>query len=203
MGKMIKYELNEIFNSIQGEGFYAGIPATFIRFAHCNMNPPCSFCDTDYSLKMSLTLEELLREKLQVGSDDLYVLTGGEPTLQPINPIIEDLLCGNNVCIETNGLFWRRLQKIKTLYPDVWITVSPKFSKYYPQSFNFANEVKIVYDERINLEKIFDRIPREITDSHRAYIQPCSENFQPAVDYVMAHPWWRLSIQLQKVINVR
>jgi len=35
------------------------------------------------------------------------------------------------------------------------------------------------------------------------FIQPLSENFKPAVDYVLEHPQWRLSIQTQKIIGIK
>ena len=51
-------KINEIFYSIQGEGYYTGVPAIFIRFSGCNLN--CEFCDTDHSLGKIMSDEEIL-----------------------------------------------------------------------------------------------------------------------------------------------
>ena len=45
--------VNEIFDSIDGEGKKAGQLATFIRLCGCNLR--CSYCDTAYaSMKASI-----------------------------------------------------------------------------------------------------------------------------------------------------
>src|SRR5574343_557024 len=107
MGNII-YNINEIFSSIQGEGYHAGRKAVFIRFADCNMKPPCSFCDTDFSVKHQLDLQDLAKEIERLETICcLYVLTGGEPTIQHIIPIIK-LLTDGRMCLETNGLLWQR-----------------------------------------------------------------------------------------------
>ena len=51
-------KINEIFYNIQGEGYYTGVPAIFIRFSGCNLN--CEFCDTDHSLGKIMSDEEIL-----------------------------------------------------------------------------------------------------------------------------------------------
>ena len=72
------YKINEIFQSIQGEGSYVGSLAIFIRFAGCNMK--CEFCDTDFSIKEYLTAEQIL-ERIGHYSAKIIVLTGGEPII--------------------------------------------------------------------------------------------------------------------------
>ena len=73
----------EVFKSIQGEGFNMGLPATFVRFAGCNLS--CPWCDTKESWDDSNTtdyaLEDLVSEILKQETE-IVVLTGGEPTLQ-------------------------------------------------------------------------------------------------------------------------
>ena len=51
------YTVNEIFYSLQGEGFYTGTPAVFLRFAGCNRQ--CSFCDTDHHHGRQMSGEEI------------------------------------------------------------------------------------------------------------------------------------------------
>ena len=73
------YKVNEIFQSLQGEGFHAGTPAVFVRFSGCNLR--CSFCDTRHEQGSPMSLEEILREVMRYPGAPLCVLTGGEPSL--------------------------------------------------------------------------------------------------------------------------
>lgn len=91
----------EIFYSLQGEGVQAGTPAVFLRFSGCNLD--CAFCDTDFRHGTPMTEEEILAE---VGSypAPLVVVTGGEPSLQLTESLVEGLrVLGKRVAVETNG----------------------------------------------------------------------------------------------------
>ncbi len=114
------YEVTEIFTSIQGEGMRIGMPSTFVRLSRCNL--ACAFCDTTYSWKAGemveptvMTPEQILAE---VHAPDV-VLTGGEPMLQQLSPLLE-LLEGSFVTVETNGTMFRPDPRV-----GLW-SVSPK-----------------------------------------------------------------------------
>ena len=111
-------KINEIFYSLQGEGYFSGTPSVFIRFCGCNLN--CSFCDTDHNTaNMELSDEDILSVIAEWPSRHV-VLTGGEPSLQVTSELISKLHDkGYYVQAETNGTV--RL-------PDAidWITCSPK-----------------------------------------------------------------------------
>jgi organic radical activating enzyme len=95
----IWYDISGIFNGIQGEGPATGQNVTFVRFAGCNLN--CKGCDTNHAKSCSISLEDLLA---QISFRKPVVLTGGEPTLQPISDFMVNI--GNvisNVDLETNG----------------------------------------------------------------------------------------------------
>ena len=95
----------EIFKSIQGEGATAGRSAVFVRLACCNMS--CWYCDTNWSESREMTVSEVLVEVNKLSSkddypDNLLIWTGGEPTLQLTDEILESFEDYYN-CIETNG----------------------------------------------------------------------------------------------------
>ncbi len=97
--------VNEIFNSIDGEGKRAGELTTFIRFCGCNCN--CSYCDSKYTWTEE-GKEMSIDEIVQYVNDNGYrniTITGGEPLIQPdINELVERLVEINKyVNIETNG----------------------------------------------------------------------------------------------------
>jgi len=93
--------ISEIFSSIQGEGPFAGRPATFVRMAGCNLC--CSWCDTDYAPKGQLFVDDILAA-VEEHDDGLVVLTGGEPFRQDITTLVARLHgMGRDVQIETNG----------------------------------------------------------------------------------------------------
>jgi len=192
---MYRYRVNEIFYSVQGEGFFTGTPAVFVRFSGCNL--ACPWCDTDHSHAEEMTRDELeiaVCELLAGHKGAIIVLTGGEPALQLHDD--EPLFHGfaSRICIETNG----------TLpvpgWVD-WITVSPKnaLSPIVPA----PNELKFVFEP--------EHIPYYLSMQDAGcvkYIQPLARkdgttNLPEALAFVLAHPRFRLSVQLHKIIGVR
>ena len=96
--------VTELFASIQGESTRAGLPCAFVRLSGCNLR--CSWCDTTYSYEEGtpMTLPDVLEQVRQWGLP-LVEITGGEPLLQPLTPLLAALLLerGHTVLIETNG----------------------------------------------------------------------------------------------------
>lgn len=142
----MKFKINEIFGSFQGEGQNTGRPAVFVRFSGCNL--ACPWCDTkghengDY-LSLDEIHERVLLESKSCGFNaPLVVLTGGEPMLHDLTHLIKILFdSGFDVAIETNGTVER------SLHPAVFIAVSPKpNSSPRPEMLSAASEVKIVVD---------------------------------------------------------
>ena len=74
---MIKYPIVEIFHSVQGEGFHAGIPHVFIRFGNCNLR--CEWCDTDFLKYEELSLDEIT-ERVSNWKERMETV-GNEPSL--------------------------------------------------------------------------------------------------------------------------
>ena len=179
-------DLHSIFYSIQGEGFHTGMPAVFVRFAGCNL--ACSWCDTDHSLQFTMTPYEVSRFVLQWPARNI-ILTGGEPTVQDITPLVGMLQeAGCWVAIETNGTGALPLSLN-------WITTSPKA----PGRFK-CDELKVVYEgQDLNQYSVIHRIGRPVYQ----FLQPCSmENIDETVQAVKENPTWRLSLQTHKLIGI-
>jgi len=103
---MMSLIVNEIFNSIQGESLYAGLPCTFVRLTGCNLR--CSYCDTRYAYSegAEMGLKEIMAD-VSAFDCPLVEITGGEPLLQDETPLLILTLLENrfHVLLETNGSF--------------------------------------------------------------------------------------------------
>lgn len=197
---MTKLKINEVFESLQGEGSQAGMKVVFVRLAGCNLT--CSFCDTKHEkVNYELTANELLKKINSFDCNEI-VLTGGEPTTQEVALIEFCKLASpfKRISIETNGTNWKLLKKLKDYGILSFITVSPKSkcTTDLQQSVDLASEVKFVY----TAERIWETYLLPFY-SGKVWIQPCSEDFKPAIQYVMENPQFRLSVQIQKVINIQ
>jgi 7-carboxy-7-deazaguanine synthase len=151
--KEITFALSEIFYSWQGEGDHTGYPTVFIRLAGCNL--ACSWCDTDYSHKLTMTVKQLYQEFAQYNCHRI-VLTGGEPTLQPL-PVLIAYFRKNHpvplhIAVETNGT--------QSLDLDLdWIALSPKHTKVPVHNLHKASELKVVIDEdQIRNQQLIDLV---------------------------------------------
>lgn len=179
-------KINEIFYSLQGEGFYTGTPAVFVRFSGCNLK--CPFCDTQHEEGVMMTDEEILAEVERHPARHV-VLTGGEPSLWIDEKLVERLhQAGKYVAVETNGTH--------PLPPSVdWVTCSPKTGALL--RLERMDEVKVVYEGQ-------DIAPYEQLPARHFFLQPCScVNTAETVACVMAHPRWRLSLQTHKLIDIQ
>ncbi|MDK2976007.1 MAG: 7-carboxy-7-deazaguanine synthase [Candidatus Marinimicrobia bacterium] len=189
------YPVNDIFSSIQGEGFWTGLPVTFIRFAGCNL--ACDFCDTDYSMKEILTTDEILRQ-LESWPARTVVLTGGEPLIHPLKPLLKRLQSAHfRIHLETNGTF-----SVPEGFFD-WIAVSPKTDKPV---------VRKCHELRVLLKK--GEIPHDFgIRADHYFVSPVNpplnnpqkidhDNLRYCLEYVLSHPKWRLSVQLHKYLDI-
>ena len=124
--------VKDIFYSIQGEGARSGEASIFIRLSGCNLN--CPFCDTDYTGGVDMSLDEIYNA-IKDYSCDWIVWTGGEPTLQLTEDIIEYFkLNGFKQAIESNGT--------KPIPKGIdYIVASPK--GYYKMKPKWVNELRI------------------------------------------------------------
>jgi organic radical activating enzyme len=206
------YKINEVFYTLQGEGAHSGIPAVFVRFSGCNLR--CPWCDTEFTDYTEMTAAEIVAEALELYDipnerRKMMVLTGGEPSLQVDTPLIDTLhAAGFYICIETNGT--------RPLPNGIdWITCSPK--KGTNLALKRVNEVKVVFTGDYDPE-----IWRTQIEAEHWMLQPLrytgewliehavdeweddrNDNLDDTVRYILSHPFWRLSVQLHKIVGLR
>jgi 7-carboxy-7-deazaguanine synthase len=208
----MSYKVNEVFLSIQGEGIFAGTAAVFVRLAGCNLR--CPFCDTDHDsvtggrggVYETAALVEVVRG-LSPSAMSLVVLTGGEPTIQlRSDPTLVTVLqqAGFSVAVETNGTV--RMPGWTDGGPD-WVTVSPKSGA--PVVLEVFDELKLLYpldDPALDPAEWVDKMPGcplflQAVDDGTAEGRVAAQ--RKVVEYVLKHPAWRVSVQLQKVLGLR
>lgn len=191
------YPLVEIFESLQGEGRNSGRPVVFVRFAGCNLK--CPWCDTDFSKRFSLSLEELLSE-IKSFKPKSVILTGGEPTIQKGIPELVAALKkeGYWIGVETNG----------TKAPDWlsfvdYVATSPKRGSVI--ELTSANEVRIVAESEDIVS--FCREMKEKITADDYYISPCDHegeiDFATAKSVLSQLDGFSLSVQLHKILGFR
>ena len=194
------YKINEIFHSLQGEGYHSGTPAVFVRFSGCNLH--CHFCDTQHQTGEMMSLQELLDEVNKYPLAPLVVLTGGEPSLFIDEAFVAELKqkTGKTIAIETNGT--RPLPKNLD-----WVTLSPKSvfegGDAAPCVLKACDELKVVYLGQ-------DLAQYDGIEARHRFLQPCfvvdeeqrKANMQACVDAVKAHPNWRLSLQIHRILRI-
>ena len=188
MGKT--YRINDIFYSLQGEGRHTGRAAVFVRFSGCNLS--CPFCDTDFSTFRKMTASEIL-SALTPFPARYVVLTGGEPTVQVDEALIDSLHAAKfTVAMETNGT--RPLPRNLD-----WSTVSPKGAAVITR----CNELKLVFTgEEPSTHGI---------EADYYYLQPCDtgdavrnrELIDACISYILSHPQWQLSLQMHKLAGFK
>jgi 7-carboxy-7-deazaguanine synthase len=210
------YSVKEIFYTMQGEGANTGRPAVFCRFAGCNLwsgreadraDATCRFCDTDFvgtdgpgggKFGSAEALAAAVGAAWPGNGDSrarrFVVCTGGEPLLQLDAPLVAALHGeGFEVAVETNG----------TVPPPDgidWLCLSPKADAELV--ITAGDELKLVYpQERGEPERY-----RELRFRH-FFLQPMdgperARNTRLALEYCLAHPQWRLSLQTHKILGI-
>ena len=211
------YSVREIYYTLQGEGARTGRPAVFLRFAGCNLwsgreqhraEAVCRFCDTEFvgtggpgggKFETAAELANAVA-KAWPASDahrDRYVVcTGGEPLLQLDAAAIGALhAAGFEVGVETNGTI--------AAPPGIdWLCVSPKGSAKLEQTA--GDELKLVYPQR---EEAAQPERFESLEFGHFYLQPLDDkrrdaNTRATIDYCLAHPRWKLSLQTHKILGI-
>ena len=191
----------EYFYTIQGEGFYSGRAAFFIRLAGCDVG--CVWCDVKESWDVNdhplVTLDFLEKEVVTSGTN-FVVITGGEPAMYDLSTLINRLKTHKiEVAIETSGTY--------KLIGDIdWYCFSPKkFKEPIEEAYNKANELKIIINHPSDFEWA-EMHASKVDSNCKLYLQPewsKQERFLPTIiDFVKKNPKWRISLQTHKFMNI-
>lgn len=212
----MSYTVKELFYTLQGEGAHTGRSAVFCRFAGCNLwsgleqdraTAVCQFCDTDFvgtdgsgggrfvsARDLAGAVAATWPAQRAPHSVPFVVCTGGEPLLQLDAALVEALHAeGFEIAIETNG----------TLLPPPgidWVCVSPKAGSAL--ALRQGGELKLVFPQSGVEPELFAHL-----DFQEFFLQPMDgpereRNTQLALQYCLAHPRWRLSLQTHKLLGI-
>lgn len=156
--------IHEQFYTFQGEGLHAGRAAYFIRTFGCPVH--CPWCDSagtwhpDYIPKtVQRWSSEALVCEVAKTSAEFVVITGGEPAIHNLAPLVDALhAIDQKAHLETSGAF-----PIKGDFD--WVTLSPKRWKLpLAENINRADEFKIIVDAENSISEYADQIsPSEKT----------------------------------------
>lgn len=209
------YSVREIYYTLQGEGAQTGRPAVFLRFAGCNLwsgreehraAAVCRFCDTQFVGTQGPGGGKFATAEALAGAvSDMWpanmpgrivVCTGGEPLLQLDECLVGALHgAGFEIAVETNGTL------VAPAGVD-WLCVSPKAAA--PLVQRSGQELKLVYpqDEEEAQPGRFEDL-----DFEHFFLQPLDgpaivENTRRCIEYCLAHPKWKLSLQTHKVLGI-
>jgi 7-carboxy-7-deazaguanine synthase len=210
------YRVKEIYYTLQGEGTQVGRAAVFCRFASCNLwtghekdrhRAMCQFCDTDFvgidgpgggrfgtAAQLAVAVGAVWDRQAGGRKQAFVVCTGGEPLLQLDEPAVQAFHeAGFEVAVETNGT--------RSAPPGLdWVCVSPKAGA--PLVLTSGDELKLVYPQVGARPEMFEHL-----GFPRLLLQPMDgpdrdENTRLAVEYCLAHPQWRLSLQTHKYLGI-
>jgi 7-carboxy-7-deazaguanine synthase len=189
-------KINEIFYSLQGEGFRAGQATVFIRLTGCDL--ACGFCDTEFASGREMTTTELLDHVKQYPTKWI-TWTGGEPMLQLNHEVVDEFRAvGYLQSIETNGGH-------PVPFSVDWVVVSPKVAEHVVAR-NFPNGV----DElRYAWHTGKMSAPSPAVHADQKFLSPVCDgnsvnrkNLAHCIELCKANPEWKLSVQQHKLWNI-
>lgn len=191
----------EEFYTIQGEGFYSGRAAYFIRTGGCDVG--CVWCDVKESWDAELHPKKNIKtliDNVKATKNNFCVITGGEPAMYNLTPLVEGLKSnGIEVAIETSGCY--------VLKGDVdWYCFSPKkFKKPCEEAYQKANELKVIIYNKSDFEWAEEHALKT-NNNCKLFLQPewskQNKMLPLIIEYVKNNPKWRISLQTHKFMQI-
>lgn len=215
--------VNEIFPTIQGEAFWTGTPATFVRLQGCPVG--CAWCDTKHTWSNGMPGQKVAPEVLLQKVDPAptwaqmepaalvqtiapyaighTVITGGEPCIQPLLDVTHALQELGTVQIETSGTHPINVAA------ETWVTLSPKIGmsggfSVLPQALARANEIKMPVESLSDIENLTTLL-HQAPSTALVWLQPVSQGDHATrlcIDTCLERGW-RLSLQTHKYAGLR
>ena len=193
--------LVEDFYTIQGEGFHSGKPAYFIRLGGCDIC--CCWCDAKFTWNPKnyppVDVKSIV-ERASSFPAQAAVVTGGEPTLYPLDMLCNELKTKNiQTFIETSGAY-----PLTGIWD--WICLSPK-RRQPPRDeiFMLANELKVIVETVEDLTWA-EQAAAKVSANCMLFLQSEWSKFAEItpiiVDYAKQNPKWNISIQIHKFMNI-
>ena len=191
-------KVNETFLSLQGEGYFTGTAAFFLRLSGCNLR--CPFCDTQHQSYTEMSEDDIVAEASRHKPRHI-VITGGEPALQLTESLVDKLhAAGFFIQVETNGTL--------PLPEGIdWVTCSPKGD--FPQFP--VDELKVLFmGDVTDPEAIISPLLGK-ESGVKLYLQPLDTGdemrnriiLRDTIAYVLQHPKWSLSLQTHKLLGIK
>ncbi len=191
----------ESFYTIQGEGFFSGTPAYFIRLGGCDVG--CVWCDVKESWEASrfhrIHVNHLVKEAKNSGANSV-VVTGGEPLMYDLSALTKRLKeAGLQTNIETSGAY-----KLSGKWD--WICFSPKkFKNPLSKFYEVSHELKVVAYNKNDFKWAIEH-SKKINSKARLFLQPewsKEKEMTPLiVDFVKQNPVWKISLQTHKYMDI-
>ena len=191
-------KVNETFLSLQGEGYFTGTAAFFLRLSGCNLR--CPFCDTQHQSYTEMSEDEIVADASRHKSRHI-VITGGEPALQLTRTLVDKLHeAGFFIQVETNGTL--------PLPEGIdWVTCSPKGD--FPQFP--VDELKVLFMGDVTDPEAITSPLLGKESGVKLYLQPLDTGnekqnraiLRSCINYVLQHPRWSLSLQTHKIIGIK
>lgn len=199
--EIVTYPIVETFHSLQGEGYWMGSNAFFIRLAGCDVH--CPWCDTKHSWNEKHHPRKSTTELVKIAKQAkpaIVIITGGEPLMHDLSPLTTALKnAGMQVHLETSGAH--------PFSGDFdWVTFSPKqFKPPHQTIYDRTNELKVVITNEYDLQWAKQQsalIPQQAL----LYLQPewnSPPSKQLIVNFILENPQWRMSLQTHKLLEIQ
>ena len=199
--------VNETFVSLQGEGYFTGTPAFFLRLSGCNL--ACPFCDTNHQSYKEMSEDEIVEEACRHKPRHI-VITGGEPALQLTQSLVDKLHeAGFFIQVETNGTL--------PLPEGIdWVTCSPKSQTLSYSPLKGENlkidELKVLFmGKDTDPDSILESLPLGGEGGGLLFLQPLDTGdeeknriiLRDTIAYILEHPKWSLSLQTHKMLGIK
>ena len=222
---MTTYKINELFETIQGEGSFTGQPSIFIRLQGCPV--ACSWCDTKHTweidLEKQISAVDMLAKAqetdqwaslsvdqiLSVIKDKEFrakhiVITGGEPCMVDLIPLCNMFEQQGYSCqVETSGTFEVLVSE------KCWVTLSPKVNmkggyEILNSAMLRANEIKHPVATEQHVDDLKLLLAKHQIKTTPVYLQPISQKKRAtelAIETCIENNW-RLSVQVHKYLGI-